>query len=144
MKKMMLLAAVLFTSVAAIFGQDPDIVKGVWLNDEKDAKVEIYKNGDKYFGKIIWMRDMYEADGKTLKKDSKNSNEQLQGRTILNMVILSGFTYNDGEWSGGEVYDPKSGKIYKSKMKLKDNSLEVRGYVGSPMFGKTTKWSRAI
>lgn len=142
MKKMMVLAAVLLTSFAALFAQDADVVKGVWLNDDQDAKVEIYKTGDKYFGKIIWTTNLYEADGKTLKKDAKNSNEQLRERTILYMVILSGFAYSDGEWSGGEIYDPKSGKTYKSKMKLKGNSLEVRGYVGSPMFGKTTTWTR--
>jgi len=142
MKKMMVLAAVLFTSFTAIFAQDPDVVKGVWLNDDKDAKVEIYKQGDKYFGKIVWTQNMYEADGKTLRKDNKNSNEQLRNRTIQNMVILSGFNYSDGEWTGGEIYDPKSGKTYKSKMKIKGNSLEVRGYVGNPMFGKTTTWTR--
>jgi len=142
MKKLLALVAFLITSFATIFGQNPDLVKGIWVSDSKDAKVEIYKAGEKYFGKIVWAQNMYEADGKTLKKDSKNSNEQLQGRTILNMIILSGFTYGDGEWSGGEIYDPKSGKTYKSKMKLKGNSLEVRGYVGSPMFGKTTTWTR--
>ena len=134
--------AVLFTSYAALFAQDPDMVKGVWLNDAKDARVEIYKTGDKYFGKIVWAQNMYEADGKTLKKDNKNSNDQLKNRTILNMVILSGFTYNDGEWTGGEIYDPKSGKTYSSKMKIKGTTLEVRGYVGSPMFGKTRTWTR--
>ena len=138
----MVLAAVLFTSFAAVFAQDPDVVKGLWLNDDKDAKVEIYKSGDKYFGKIVWTQNMYEADGKTLRKDSKNSNEQLRNRTIQNMVILSGFTYSYGEWTGGEIYDPKSGKTYKSKMKIKGSSLEVRGYVGNPMFGKTTTWTR--
>ena len=142
MKKLLALVAFLITSFATIFGQNPDLVKGIWVSDSKDAKVEIYKAGEKYFGKIVWAQNMYEADGKTSKKDSKNSNEQLQGRTILNMIILSGFTYGDGEWSGGEIYDPKSGKTYKSKMKLKGNSLEVRGYVGSPMFGKTTTWTR--
>ena len=56
MKKMIVLAAVLFTSFVAAFAQGPDVVKGVWLNDNKDARVEIYKNGDKYFGKIVWTR----------------------------------------------------------------------------------------
>ena len=118
------------------------MVKGIWLNNDKDAKVEIYRSGDKYYGKIVWTQNMYEADGKTLRKDSKNSDEQLRSRTIQNMVILSGFSYSAGEWTGGEIYDPKSGKTYKSKMRIKDSSLEIRGYVGSPMFGKTTIWTR--
>lgn len=142
MKKIMILIAVLFTSFSTIFAQDADLVKGVWLNETKDAKVEIYKSGNKYFGKIIWGKEIFESDGKTSKKDSKNSNEELRNRNMLNMIILSGFTYDDGEWTGGELYDPKSGKTYKSKMKLKGNSLEIRGYVGSPMFGKTTSWTK--
>ncbi|MFT3912121.1 MAG: DUF2147 domain-containing protein [Ferruginibacter sp.] len=143
MKKIMIVAAVLFTSVTACFAQKADAVKAVWLNDKKDAKVEIYKSGDKYFGKIIWLKEMYETDGKTIKKDSKNSNEALRNRDLVNMVILSGFTFDDDEWTGGELYDPKSGKTYKSNMKLKNGNLEIRGYVGSPMFGKTTVWTKA-
>jgi uncharacterized protein (DUF2147 family) len=142
MKKIVFLTAVLFTSVASLLAQQPDHVKGTWLNENKDAKVEIYKSGDKYFGKITWTKDMYEADGKTLKKDSKNPDEKLRNRTIQNLVIITDLTYDDGEWSGGELYDPKSGKTYKSKLKLKGGSLEIRGYVGSPMFGKTTVWTR--
>jgi len=142
MKRIIVLTTVLIASFTAIHAQDADIVKGIWLNDGKDAKVEIYRSGDRYFGKITWTKEMYESDGKTLKKDSKNSNENLRSRSVLNMIILSGFTYVDGEWTGGEIYDPKSGKTYKSKMKIKGSILEVRGYVGSPMFGKTTAWTR--
>lgn len=143
MKKFIVVAALLYASLTSLFAQHADGVKGVWVNDAKDAKVEIYKSGDKYFGRITWVKEMYEADGKTPKKDSKNSDEKLRSRNIVNMVILSGFTFDDGEWTGGELYDPKSGKTYKSKMKLKGNALEIRGYVGSPMFGKTTIWTKA-
>ena len=142
MKKIIVLATVLIASITGSYAQHADAVKGTWLSDNKNAKVEIYKSGNKYFGKVIWTDDMYESDGKTLKKDIKNSNEQLRNRLIQNLVILSGFTYDDGEWTGGEIYNPKSGKTYKSTMKLKGNSLEIRGYVGSPMFGKTTTWTR--
>ena len=142
MKKFMILTAILFSSFATVFAQHADDVNGVWLNAEKNGKVEIYKSGDKYSGKIIWGKDIYESDGKTPKTDSKNSNENLRSRNILNLNILSGFTYDDGEWTGGELYDPKTGKTYKSKMKLKGSNLEIRGYVGSPMFGKTTVWTR--
>jgi uncharacterized protein (DUF2147 family) len=142
MKKFIVLASILLTSFTAIFAQNADGIKGVWINDAKDAKVEIYKSGDKYFGKITWVKDMYEADGKTIKKDSKNSNEKLRSRNVVGMDILSGFTYDDGEWTGGELYDPKSGKTYESKLKLKGSILEIRGYVGSPMFGKSTTWTK--
>ena len=143
MKKIIVLAAVLFTTLTSAFAQSADAVKGIWMNEAKDVKVEIYKTGDKYAGKVIWTKDMYEADGKTLKKDSKNPKESLRSRTILNLDILTGFSFDDGSWTGGEIYDPKSGKTYDSKMKIKGGNLEIRGYVGSPMFGKTTTWTKA-
>ena len=142
MKKIIIAVLVLFASINTAFSQNADAVKGTWLSEHKDAKIEIYKSADKYAGKIVWTKDMYEADGKTLKKDSKNTNESLRNRTIVNLVVLTGFTYDDGEWTDGEIYDPKNGKTYKSKMKIKGSTLEVRGYVGSPMFGKTTVWTR--
>lgn len=143
MKKGLLLVTLLVATAIKLFAQEADVIKGTWLNEEKDAKIEIYKSGDKYFGKISWVKDAYEADGKTLRKDIKNPDVQLRNRTIVNCVILTGLQYDDGEWTGGELYDPKTGKTYKSKVKLKNASLEIRGYVGAPMFGKTTVWSRA-
>ncbi|MDX2046511.1 MAG: DUF2147 domain-containing protein [Chitinophagaceae bacterium] len=142
MKKLIVFAAFLVGSFTGALAQDADAVKGVWMNDDKDAKVEIYKSGNSYFGKIIWGKDMYEPDGKTPKKDSKNTNAEMRNRSMINMVILSDFTFNNGEWTGGELYNPKNGKTYKSKMKLTGENLEIRGYVGSPMFGKTTTWTK--
>jgi len=142
MKKIIVLVTILFSALTITFAQNADAVKGTWLNSGKDAKVEIYKSGDKYAGKIVWTKDPYEADGKTLKKDNKNSDENLRNRTILNMIILTNFRYDDGEWVNGSIYDPKNGKTYKSKMKISNGSLEIRGYVGSPAFGKTTTWTK--
>jgi uncharacterized protein (DUF2147 family) len=138
----MIVTALLLGSFTAIIAQNADIVKGVWINEAKDAKIEIYKSGNKYSGKITWVKDMYEKDGKTMKKDNKNPDEKRRNQSIVNLEILSDFVYDDNEWTGGELYDPKSGKTYKSKMKVKGNVLEIRGYVGSPMFGKTTTWTR--
>lgn len=143
MKRITILVGILLASLSACFAQKGDDVKGIWLNDKGDAKVEIYKSGDRYFGKISWLKDMYEPGGKTIRKDVNNTNQSLRSREVLNMVILSGFKYDDDEWTGGELYDPKTGKTYKSKMKLKNGSLEIRGYVGSPMFGKTTTWTKS-
>ena len=122
--------------------QESSDIKGTWLNPKKDVKVEIYQAGEKFYGRIVWGKDLYEADGKTLKKDTKNPNTQLRNRDMLNMVILSGFIYQEGEWTGGEIYSPKTGKTFKGKMKLTSGNLEIRGYSGSPMFGKTAVWTR--
>jgi len=142
MKTVLFFAFVLLTSFTSTFAQNADAITGVWLSADKDAKIEIYRSGNKYFGKIIWTKNMYEADGKTLRKDHKNPQANLRNRNILNLVMLTNFTYDDGEWTGGEVYDPKSGKTYNSKMKLKGNALELRGYVGISLFGRSTVWTR--
>ncbi|RPE06066.1 DUF2147 domain-containing protein [Chitinophaga lutea] len=125
------------------FAQQADAVVGNWLNEEKDAKVQIYRSGDKYFGKLVWIARAFEDDGKTPRKDSKNADAGLRQRGLMNLVILSGFGYDDGEWTDGKIYDPKSGKTYSSKMKLSGRQLNIRGYVGVSMFGRTTVWTRA-
>ena len=46
-------------------------------------------------------------------------------------------------WKGGTVYDPKSGKTYSGKMTLvSPNKLDMRGFVGISLFGRTTTWTR--
>jgi uncharacterized protein (DUF2147 family) len=128
-------------SPASVPPGNADAILGTWINEEKEGRIEIFKTGNKYAGRIVWLKEPNEPDG-TSKKDKKNSNESLRKRNILNMEILSGFTYEDGRWTGGEIYDPKSGKTYSCNMKLKANKLEIRGYVGLSLFGRTTTWTR--
>jgi uncharacterized protein (DUF2147 family) len=142
MKKAKMLLVILLAFMKPAFSQNADAVLGTWLSAEKNAKVQIYKAGGKYFGKIVWLKNPYEADGKTPKHDKHNSSEALRSRPILNLVILTGFRYDDGEWEHGEIYDPKGGKTYSSKMKLNGDKLEIRGYVGISAFGRTTVWTR--
>jgi len=63
---------------------------------------------------------------------------------IIGMTILSGLKKDGNEYTGGEILDPAKGKTYKSKLTLKDNGskLDVRGYIGAPMFGRTQTWVR--
>lgn len=124
------------------FAQSATSINGQWLNPEKDGKIEIYESSGKYYGKLIWMKDPLEADGKTPRKDGKNKNAALRGLPLMNQVILTGFKFENGKWVDGEVYDPKSGKTYNSVMSLKGEKLEVRGYVGTPLLGKTAVFTR--
>lgn len=119
-----------------------DKIIGVWLTEEKDGKIEIYKSGNKYNGKIIWGENLYEANGKTLAKDVKNPNASYKNRPLLNADILTGFVYNSNDWTDGKIYDPQNGKTYSATMKLNGNTLNLRGYIGVSMFGRTTTWKR--
>lgn len=139
------LSIILFLSSLITFAQnsDADKIIGEWLNEDKDGKIEIYKTGNSYFGKIIWGNSIFEDDGQTLTKDVKNPDEKLKQRNILNMVVLSDFIYAEDVWDNGKIYDPKSGKTYNCTMKLKDNKLEIRGYVGISLLGHSTYWEKA-
>lgn len=117
---------------------------GVWMNSEKKATFEIYKCGDKFCGKIITLVVPNDpATGKP-KTDSQNPDAKLRNRPRLGMVFMSGFSYDsDDKWDDGKIYDPESGKTYSCYMKmLSANSMEVKGYIGFSLIGKSQTWSR--
>ncbi|MGK5080627.1 DUF2147 domain-containing protein [Janthinobacterium sp. HLX7-2] len=63
---------------------------------------------------------------------------------MIGLTILTGLKKDGNAWTGGEITDPASGKVYKSKAELSEggNKLQVRGYVGVPMFGRSQTWVR--
>lgn len=143
MNKSLLVLALLFVSSVAAFAQklSPDLILGVWQCS--DYKIEIMKSGSTYSGKLLWSKSMFEADGKTSKKDIKNPNEKLRGRPIQGITHITGLIYKDGEYIDAELYSVEDGNTYSLKGVLKDrNNLETRGYKGVPMFGKTFNWTR--
>jgi len=63
---------------------------------------------------------------------------------IVGMTIVSGLKKTGDEYTGGEILDPKNGKVYKSKLTVRDGGkkVEVRGFIGMPMFGRSQVWLR--
>ena len=119
---------------------NPDAILGIWLNEEKDAKIKIYKEGGKFFGKIVWHKTGDDISA----YDENNPDPELQKRKKVGLVILTGFEFDDGQWEEGEVYDPKNGKTYSCVIKLqKDGVLYVRGYIGISLLGRTAHWTKA-
>ena len=114
-----------------------DAILGEWLNQDKDGKVTFYRSGDKYYGKVSWTK----IPGK---KDEKNPDPEARKKEVMGLVILEGFMFKDGSWKGGTIYDPKSGKTYDGLIKVKNGNrdLEIRGFLGSPLFGRTIIWTR--
>lgn len=123
--------------------QSADAITGHWWNAEKTAIVEVYEQGGKYFGKIIELTEPNE-NGKP-KVDKENPDESLRKRPILGMVILTDLEYDeDGEYEDGEIYDPKSGKTYSCMAELDgSDKLDLRGYIGISLIGRTSTWTRA-
>lgn len=144
MKRGIMLLTVFLCATMATFAQaaEGDKILGIWLSENKNGKIQIYKAGDKYFGKLIWGKTMFEADGVTSRKDTKNSDASLRNRNLKDLVILTNMEYDDGEWTDGKVYDPEKGKTYSCTMKLNGNQLNLRGYVGVSLLGRTSVWTR--
>jgi uncharacterized protein (DUF2147 family) len=138
--------AVLLLFALGLFGQDykADDVLGIWYNEEKDAKVEIYKEKDQYFGKIIWLEEPIDPETGEPKLDDENPDEELQKRPVMGLLLVKDFVYDgDGVWEDGEIYDPKNGNTYSCYMKLENiNKLKVRGFIGISWIGRTTYWTR--
>ncbi len=122
-----------------------DDIKGIWLNEDKDARMEIYKTGNKFFGKIVWLKTPIDPDTGKPKVDKNNPDPKKRNTPTLGLLIIKDFNFAGGEWTDGTIYDPKSGKTYKCVMKMPEkNVLDVRGYVGASWMGlgRTTTWSR--
>lgn len=134
---------VLFTAISLSgYTQGKDAILGKWINSTGEAHVLISKRSDKYFGKIVWIKNPKGTEG-TVKTDLKNPDASLRKQPILGMEILKNFVYDGGKWTDGTIYDPKSGKTYSCNMTIKNNgSLSMRGYIGISLIGRSEIWKR--
>jgi len=119
---------------------------GVWWNEEKTSRVEVFEKNGKYFGKVIFLKNNTNPDGSTPRLDYNNPDKNLQKRELIGTLILKNLIWDDddNEWDDGEIYDPKSGNTYSCYAKLeKDGKLFIKGYVlGMPFLGRSTLWTR--
>ncbi|MGD1840507.1 MAG: DUF2147 domain-containing protein [Thermonemataceae bacterium] len=140
---LLLFAGWMLCSTLAV-GQKADDIVGAWKTGEGTAIVAIKKSkSGKYFGRIVWLKEPNDENGKP-KVDGKNPNESKRDRRLLGMVNLVGFEYvGDGKWEKGTIYDPKNGETYNCEIALEgENTLNVRGYIGVSLFGRTDVWTR--
>ncbi len=131
----------LFCSVHIVQAQ-ADKILGIWMVEDQDAKVEIYKKGEGYFGKLVWIKDAFDAQGLPI-LDDENPDKSLRSRPLMNLEFMYDFKYDPAtqEYIKGKLYNTRNGKTYKGKLWLKsDNSMQLRGYWG--MFYQTETWTR--
>jgi uncharacterized protein (DUF2147 family) len=120
-----------------------DKIEGLWSNDIKSGKILITKGPDEKFnGKVVWLKEPLK-NGKP-KVDEMNEDPKLRTRPRLGLQVLSNFEKDgDNKYTGGTIYDPINGKTYSCKITYKGKTLDIRGYIGISLFGRTTVWSRA-
>ena len=132
-------------AIGLLSAQNADDINGSWLNGSGSAKIRIFKTSEQYFGNISWLRAPNDDNGKP-KVDKENPDPARRDRKLIGLLILTGFRYDpsSNSYVDGQIYDPKSGKTYSCKIKFKDKDhLEVRGYIGISLIGRTEVWSRA-
>ena len=139
MKKIIFSMIFMLAPLAAAFAQD---VVGKWKLEDGTAIVEVYKSGDAYNGKIVWLEKPTEADGSPA-ADNNNPDKALRSRKLIGLNMLSGLKKNGGEYTGGTIYDPGNGKTYNCSMKVEGDVLKVRGSLDKKgLLGRTMDWYR--
>ncbi|RQO62598.1 DUF2147 domain-containing protein [Paucibacter sp. KBW04] len=121
---------------------------GLWKTIDDDGKTEkslvrISDNGGVLTGVIEKIFDASKQDAKCDKCTDERKDKPVVGMTILKGIKQD--SDDKGLWGGGEILDPNNGKTYKARLKPIEGGkkLEMRGYVGAPMFGRTQTWVRA-
>jgi uncharacterized protein (DUF2147 family) len=120
---------------------------GLWktIDDETKAEkslVRVSETAGVFSAVIEKLLDPAKADAKCDKCSDERKDKPVMGMTILRDVKKSG---SDSElWDGGDILDPNNGKVYKVRLKPVDGGkkMEVRGYIGMPMLGRTQTWIR--
>ena len=139
MKRIIFCIIGMMMPLAAAFAQD---VIGKWKLEDGTAIVEVYKSGDVYNGKIVWLQNPTESDGSPT-KDDKNPDPKLRSRQVLGLNMLHGLKKDGSKYSGGKIYDPGNGKTYNCSMQVDGDVLKVRGSLDSKgLIGRTMDWFR--
>jgi uncharacterized protein (DUF2147 family) len=131
-------------TASAQSGPAPQIA-GVWEAEDGRMKIEMFDAGGAYAGRLLWGQRAVEADGKTFKRDIHNPDPKLRSRSLQGITILQNLKWDarDRRWEGGTLYDGTSGRSISAHLRLVNGKLEMRGYMGSPMLGRTITFRRA-
>jgi len=140
--KASLIAAVL-ASPLALAQESP---AGLWKSvDDASGKptalIRISEEGGVLQGKI---EKLFRAPQEDQNPKCVLCEDARKDQPIVGMTILSGLKKDGKQYDGGEILDPKNGKVYKSKLSVREGGkkLEVRGYIGVPMLGRSQIWLR--
>ena len=141
----LLISAALLTLSSLATAQDASPV-GLWKNiDDVSGKpkalIRITETKGELRGQIEKLFPAPGADSNPRCTLCEGANKDA---AIIGMVFMSGLRKAGDEYSGGQIIDPDNGKVYRSKLALADNGkkLNVRGYIGVPMLGRSQTWVR--
>ena len=96
-----------------LFAQADNII-GKWLTEDKEAKVEIYKSNNLYYGKIVWLKEPNNPKTGKPWLDEQNENPSKKLQPLMGSLTLLGFKFDAGEYTEGKVYDSRDGKLIQA------------------------------
>ena len=144
MKRTVAALTLALSSVCALAQMTP---VGLWKTIDDDGKTEkslvrIADSGGVLTGTIEKVFDPAKQDAKCDKCTDERKDKPVTGLTIIRNVRQD--ADEKTLWAGGEILDPNNGKTYKTRLKPVEGGkqLEVRGYIGAPLFGRTQVWHR--
>jgi uncharacterized protein (DUF2147 family) len=145
MKSLLFICSLFLTasfSIAQVSEQDR--LLGIWEPSNGKARVKIEKIGEKYYGKIVWLREPNDPNTGQPKVDKNNPDVSLRTVPLKGYRLLKDFKYlGKDQWDSGTIYDPENGSTYKCIIKMTDNNtLDIRGYIGVEALGRTDVWKR--
>ena len=123
---------------------EQDRLIGVWEPSNGKARVKIEKISDKYYGKVVWLREPNDPATNQPKVDKNNPDASMRSVPLKGYRLLKDFKYlGKDQWDSGTIYDPENGSTYKCVIKMTDNNtLDIRGYIGVEALGRTDVWKR--
>jgi len=135
--------AVRAASVAA------ESILGRWLVEDENAVVKIYPCATAFCGRITWLKEpRFPAgdDGAMAGQPKTDRNNPVVARRtdpILGSTVLRNLQFIGSGWDHGQLYDPETGNTYTCRARLAGaNRLEIRGYLGFSLLGRTVVWAR--
>jgi uncharacterized protein (DUF2147 family) len=141
--KGLLLSALLAASSLAFAGNDSPV--GVWktIDDntgQPKGLVQITEAGGVLTGKVIKSFKPLEGD----KQFCTACKDERKGQPIIGLTILTGLKKNGDKYEGGNILDPENGNVYDCKMTMLEDGkkLNVRGFLGISLLGRTQTWVR--
>ncbi len=122
-----------------------EAIIGKWRDVKGTIEIEIYRNNEKYHGRIMWLKEpnYRENDRKGMagkpKIDRENPDPALRKRPLLNMDLFWGCVFSENQrWERGLLYDPLKGKTYQCSISMDTPDwLRVRGYIGAEILSMT-------
>lgn len=147
MKKFLFMLLCLFMAVSVpVMAQSAgDKICGTYkvLRNGVNSKVKVTRNSNgTYRAQVIWADNLKMPDG-SIRKDVKNPDKAKRNTPADKIVLFDGMAYKNGEWTGGRIYDPTTGKSYKLTITFKDaKTLKLRGYIGVEALGETMYWTK--